>query len=400
MRLFATFLVVGCALSDVGPALAQTTGIVLGLRSVEGDDDVAHDMTQALRAAASKKTGWTLSTREVSMTQMTLANGCEEVDAACLGQIAKALEVNRIVYGTVRRTSAQAEYDYELTVSIFDAETASIARTLNETIPRAQASFQAMGDRAERLITRLSTAGHEGVIVVAANVSDADVRLDGEPVGRTSHEDLRLEGVSPGEHKVEIQASGYAPHLSRVTVEAGGEVRVHGELAAIEAAAPASTAQAAPSSRGSGLAWLGWTLVGVGVASGVGAGVSAGIVGGVDDDPLFKDYKNRVSDYNENVGPADEVKDVCVEAERGLPHGLSRGEIADVADLCSKADTFEILQWVFLGTAVVAGGVGVYVLVSSDSEDGSDTARPRAPSLSLRPTFDGHTARVDARLAF
>lgn len=400
MRLFATFLILGCALCSARPALAQTSAIVLGIRSVEGDDDVAHDVTQALRGAASTKTDWTLSPREVSMTQMTLANGCEEVDAACLSQIAKALEVSRIVYGTVRRTSAQSEYDYELTVSIFDAESGSIARTLNETIPHAQASVQAMGERAEKLIKRLATAGHEGAIVVAANVTDADVRLDGEPVGRTSSEGLRLEGVSPGEHKLEIQAVGYAPNLSRVTVEAGGEASVHAELAPLAPEAPPPAAQVASSSSGGDLAWLGWTLVGVGVASGIGAGVSAGIVGGVDDDALFKDYKARIARYNENVGPADEVNDACVEADHGLPHGLSRGEIADVADLCSKADTFGVLQWVFLGTAVAATGVGVYILVTSDSDDEADTARLRTRALSLRPTFDGHTARLDARFAF
>lgn len=400
MRFLATFLVIGCALCLTAPAFAQTTAIVLGIRSVEGDDDVAHDVTQALRGAASSKTGWTVSPREVSMTQMTLANGCEEVDAACLSQIAKALEVSRIVYGTLRRTSAQADYDYELTVSIFDAESGSIARTLNEAIPRAQVSFQAMGDRAERLIKRLATAGHEGVIVVAANVTDADVRLDGEPVGRTSEQPLRLEGVSPGEHKVEIQASGHAPHLSRVTVEAGGEASVHAELAALTVAAPQPAAQAASSSGGSDLTWLGWTLVGVGAASAIGAGVSVGIVGGVEDDAAFKAYKGRVATYNENVGPSDEIKDVCVGAKAGLPDDAPASETADVVDLCSKADTFEILQWVFLGTAVAAGGVGVYLLVSSDSDDESDTARLRTRGLSLHPTFDAHTARLDARFVF
>jgi hypothetical protein len=399
MRFLAAFLVSCVLLCGAASASAQTTAIVLGIRSVEGDDDVAHDVTQALRAAASKITGWEVSAREVSMTQMTLANGCEEIDAACLSQIAKSLEVSRIVYGSVRRTSAQAEYSYELTVSVFDAEKGSITRTLNETIPRDQTSFQAMGERSERLIKRLSTAGHEGAILVAANVADADVRLDGEPVGRTSSDGLRLDGVSPGEHKVEIIANGYAPHLTRVTVETGGEVSVHAELTAVEAAPPQPATRAASPSDGGGVAWLGWTLIGVGAASAVGAGISAGIVGGVSDDALFKDYKMRIATYNENVGPADEVSDACVEAERGQPHGLSRGEIAEVADLCLRADTFEVLQWVFLGTAVAAGVGGTVILLTADGDDG-DAARGSGPDFALRPIFDGRTASMSARLRF
>lgn len=399
MRSLNPLLLACCALSIASPAFAETTAVILGVRSVEGDDDVAHDITQALRVAAASKSGWSLSESEVSMAQMMLANGCEEVDAACLSQIAKGLAVARLVYGTVRRNSAQAEYDYDLTVSLFDAERSTIARTLNQTIPRAQAGFRSMGDRAEHIILQLSSVGREGVIVVAANVPAAAVRLDDEPVGETSEGLLRLEGVSPGEHRVEIQASGYAPHTTRVTLAPGGEASVQAELAAVATEAPAGRVDTGAPSGGGDLEWLGWTLVGVGAASLVGMGASALVVNGVQDDPLFVKYKTRIAADNARAG-FQAVKDVCVEADRGLPHGLEASEVEEVASMCSRADTFEVLEWVFLGTAIVAGGAGAYILVTSEPGSDAGEARARAPALSLRPIFDGQTAAVNASLRF
>src|SRR5688500_11051901 len=88
-------------------AAAQSNVVVLGVRSVEGDDDVAHDLTTALREAAEEITEWSVSPTAVSMAQMALAHGCEEVDVACLADIAKGLSADLLVYGTLRRNSAR-----------------------------------------------------------------------------------------------------------------------------------------------------------------------------------------------------------------------------------------------------------------------------------------------------
>ena len=99
------------AASTAGTALAQQTDvIVLEVRSVEGDDDFAHNLSRAIRQAAGDVEGWNVTSREVSLTQMALAFGCEgdEPDAACMSQIASDLQMGGIIYGTIQRTSASS----------------------------------------------------------------------------------------------------------------------------------------------------------------------------------------------------------------------------------------------------------------------------------------------------
>ena len=50
--MLARLTLVCCLLFSASSALADAKVVVLGLRSVEGDDDVANDLTEQLRAAA------------------------------------------------------------------------------------------------------------------------------------------------------------------------------------------------------------------------------------------------------------------------------------------------------------------------------------------------------------
>jgi hypothetical protein len=61
-----------------------------------------------------------------------------------------------------------------------------------------------------------------------------------------------------------------------------------------------------------------------------------------------------------------------------------------------------VLQWVFLGAAVVAAGAGVYVLVGESGKSDNNTARVRqpAPRLTLAPWFDRRSLAVEATLRF
>src|SRR5205814_9751163 len=100
----------------------------------EGDDEIANDLTEQLRSAARAVAGWNVSKTAVSMAQMSLAHGCDDVDAVCLSEIAKGLSADRIVYGMLRRTSARTDYDYALTLGLFDGGAREIVRTVNDTI--------------------------------------------------------------------------------------------------------------------------------------------------------------------------------------------------------------------------------------------------------------------------
>ena len=132
--------------------------------------------------------------------------------------------------------------------------------------------------------------------------------------------------------------------------------------------------------------WLGYSLLGV-------AAVSAGLVvfSWNEIDAARNDADFRA--YREAVGRASngkDVDDVCAEADAGEAYGLG-ARLKDVRSACGRGVTFEILQWVFIGTGVVSAGLGVYFLLDDDGE-------PDAASASLLPVIGKDHAGLQLRI--
>jgi hypothetical protein len=368
---------------------------------VEGDDDVANLLTDALRDAAHQVPSWKPMERAVSMTQMTLAHGCDDVDAACLSDIAQGLKVEFIVYGTLRRTSARSEYEFQISLSVFNANTGSITATENETMPRNERDRpEALGARAKTLLRRLASggAGDGGSVAIQVNTSRAEVRINGQLAGQTQGGQLIIEGVPTGEHDIEIYAPGRGRFTQRIKVSGSGQTSVVAQLAPAvtaddEAADDESSEGAADygdQKKPKSLRWLGYSLLGVGGASIVGAVASWIVLGNINGDATFKKYRAA-------VGPS--VDDICAESERGRLYGLTAKEVGEVKDMCGTGATFEVLQWVFLIAAVGSGGAGAYILLT---DKGNDTSASNAgtPKLALSPEVTRRSLALTATLRF
>lgn len=387
-------------------ALADARVLVLGMRSIEGDDELANALTEQLRTAARTVDGWQVSNTAVSMAQMGLAHGCDEIDAACLAEIAQGLQVDRVIFGTIRRTSARADHSFAVMLSLFDAQTGEIARQIGETIAQDKVDTTSLAGHAQRMIERLLSQSTGGAIAVQANVADADVHINGQAVGQTRDGALRVEGLQPGQYRIEISKPGYVTHVSTVSVIDGADTSLAAVLVQ-GAAAPSApyvddTIDPNEGKRGGDYRVLGWTLIGVGGAALAGAFISMAIVSDVNSDPLYEDYRDAVARGNDKVRmenmPQEVVTNVCDAAEGGSRYGFSDEQFAKVNDLCSKGNTFEVLQWVFLGTAVAAGGVGTYLVLTSDT--GPDESAAAQGRLQLQPRFAPGRATVTATLRF
>jgi hypothetical protein len=144
--------------------------------------------------------------------------------------------------------------------------------------------------------------------------------------------------------------------------------------------------------------WVAYALLGSAGAAVIGAITSAVVVNNIEDDPLFIEYKDAVAAGNSRAVQrgGDLYEDACVAADDGLPYGLSNADVEEVADMCVTGTTAEVLQWVFLATAVIAGSAGTYLLLFDEDEE--TQARHAEPTLSLQPSFDGQSARLSATL--
>jgi hypothetical protein len=135
--------------------------------------------------------------------------------------------------------------------------------------------------------------------------------------------------------------------------------------------------------------WIGYTLLGV-------AGVSLGLtifswtkVSGAGDDESLAAYRRAVG------GEKPSVSDVCDEADKGVAYGLDSKTFGEARDACDRGRTFERLQYVFLGAALVAVGVGTYFLLDDEhpARASSSTAR-----MTLRPGLGLRSASLGVRL--
>jgi hypothetical protein len=408
MRGLTGLLLVTLAVAWPAAALADASVVVLGLRSVEGDDDLANTITDELRVAAKGVAGWAVLERSVSMTQMSLAHGCEEVDASCLSEIAKGLGAERIIYGTIRRTSAREDYDFSLDLSSFDAASGRIEQTVTEVVPKAETETDGLGAHVAKMLQRLSGAASAGTIVVQANVESAQVSLNGTPVGEVVGGRLVLEQVQPGSYEVEITSEGYRTYRAVVAVQDSTETTVAATLNQGEGAEEwqrrdieeSFTAPEDTDGKGPPL-WVAYTLFGVAGASLVGMVVSWVMINQVEKDELYEDYRIMVDEGNEMVmNSSDKVDDVCQAAEDGLPYALSPSELDEVAGMCQRADTMEVLQWVFLGTGLVSGGLGLYFLLSHEEPKAAATTSIGGMPLTLKPTVSSQSAHLTATLRF
>jgi hypothetical protein len=378
------FVWVWVALSGAVPTLARADSsvVVLGVRSLDGDDAFAHDVSVALRAGAQKMAGWNVSQRDVSLAQMSLAHGCEEPDARCMADIAGTLEVDRLIYGTVLKTGEEVQ----LSLFNFDAVTGQVVSSLEQKLHAPELAEPAIEATMGTLVRRLAGEKVAGMLRVSGDTPGARVLLDGRPAGSLDlRGELLIAEVPAGNHTLSIESADTRKEESVLVEEGvtssmrislrpagGGERRAAGGAPADEPESEAGPAKP----------WrriFGWTSVGL-----AGGLVAATVVtwvriDAINKEPELKTYRNQFPPPDEKGG----VSDVCREARdhklaNDNPGDAEKAALeASARDLCGKADTLEVLQYVFLGGAVVAGGVGAYLLLTAPDDPGPVSLRPR-----------------------
>lgn len=373
-------------------ATAEMAAVVLGVRSLEGDDAFANGLSSALRGQAAKIPDWKVSDRAVSITQMGLAYGCEEPDVKCLTEIAAGIDADLLIYGTVRRTGVGERYNFMVILSLFNRQMLAIENTVVEATVPPDLEDKAISSVAAKLIANLvgtHRSSRPGSILLRVNLMQASVRLDGEPAGVTVDGELKVKEVASGKHQLEVVQTGYQPFRREVAVPEGGQVAVRGTLVPIESQLESGAKSTGAGNSRTSLTWLGVTLVGVGAVSVVGMAVSWAVIKDVDDNAAFQAYRQQVGEKVNGT----ESSDVCEQADRD--------NVGEITKLCRRASLFETLQYVFLGTAIAGGVAGTYILISEASRpEKAPPAAPERAKLTLWPTFSAKGGQIAAQVTF
>jgi hypothetical protein len=394
-------LLIALAASSSRSARADSSSVtVLGVRSLDGEDQLERRVSQALRSSARSIDGYRISDREVSLAQMSLAHACEEVDAACLADIATTLSADRLLYGNLVRGGDKVR----ITLFNFNASTGTIEASAERTVLAAQLADPTLSQIMVALVQRVAGKGGSGAgtLRVTGNRPGAEVSVDGKPVGQLdARGELTIEKVNEGPHAVSVVTSdGRDRRELSVDVRAETTTTLRALLTpplpqvteAPLASGPERPDQAADR-RGLKRA-LGWASVGV--AAGFAAATIFSWVRMLkisNDDKLY-DYSLLYAKPGEPGG----TNDACREAVQKNFGNMSNQDPAvvslenDTRKLCTEADKLEKLQYVFLGGTLVFAGVGTWLLVSS--------RKSAQASLSLQPSFAPHQASLRASLRF
>jgi len=332
--LWASLLWVAVTAQGLAPgiALAQRGSlVVLGLSSDEGDDARAAALTAALRDEAAGDPAVQLSSSRASLSQMTMVQDCEIAEAACRERIGKALDADHVIYGYLRRSGPRA---HEVELHLFATQ-----------------------DGSEQSVRRTFPADQTGDSDTVAQARTLLAALRGEPEPSTPTE----EGLPP---------------VATVTPD-------------VQPLSQPQDAEEPPASDGaSSNDWIGYTLLGVGA-------VSAGLtvfswtqINSAESDEDFRTYSKAVG----TVMPMSD--DVCAQADRNRTYNQDPEVVAGARSACDRGPTFELLQYVFLGAALVSVGFGTYLLLDDESDE---RAARVAPDFALRAGLSRDGAAIGLR---
>lgn len=300
---------------------------ILGVSSKDGDDEPAAKLTDALRTEAAADSALQLSDTTALLSQLVVLHDCEITDAACRDTIARQLEAGELIYGAIRRT----ESGHKVELHYYSTADGSLTHASRE--------------------------------LTIEGASDTDLASEARGLLR------ELRGLDAPEPEA-VQPEP-APEVTRVR----------------RPVPPPDPLEPEPQDEASSNDWLGYSLLGV-------AAVSVGLmvyswseIDAARNDSDFRAYREAVGRVQAGAG----VDDVCDEADAGRPYFLEVERFKRARSACGRGATFEILQWVFVGSALVSAGFGMYFLLDDDGEP--DTAR-----ASLMPMLGKGDAGLQLRI--
>jgi hypothetical protein len=114
-------------------------------------DQLARDLSKAVRREVVDTPGHQLSEARVSLEQLSLVQDCDPEELSCLGKIAKQLGVSGFIFGKLSKEGSGAFAE----LSLFDAKTQSIKRTTRTMFAVREVSDADIQRKAEELVSGL-----------------------------------------------------------------------------------------------------------------------------------------------------------------------------------------------------------------------------------------------------
>lgn len=347
---------------------------VLTVMADDGADDQAEALTKALRHAVKEAPGWSTGPGDHSLEVLSLEMKCPLPpalpDASCESRIADQIKADRFMWAVLKKQGESVVGELHLWVRGQGESKVDLNYTANLT----EASDEALKTIARASVQQLTGGAPKGGVHIKAGTVGGQVFIDGQPMGALVAGEATFP-LASGAHTIVVKAPGYADALAQIVVKPNTNSDVAMTLLAVEP-------KASPNYRRIG----GFAAVGAGVAFGIVGVVSTLQVNGVKNDQGFITYANQYVSSTDVCDAANDKRGPDVtKGERALAGAAS---FEDAASMCSKAATFQALQFVFYGLAAVSAGTGAYLIATSQ------------PGFTLKPQVGLDSGRLDLAYAW
>ena len=154
---------------------------------------------------------------EILKEQGFQMGGC--TSAECVVEAGQILGVEQMITGSIGKIGRL----YTIDIILIDVQTAkiikSITRDYQGEIEGLVALMQSISNELSGLKrTQPAQVVQTSKISVTSKPDNSDVYIDNNLIGKTP---VNMQEVSPGEHQIKIQKSGYAPFEEKITIETG-----------------------------------------------------------------------------------------------------------------------------------------------------------------------------------
>ena len=301
--------------------------------------------------------------KEKFLEVLTLSLKCAEPpDASCQSRIADQIKSDRYVWGMIAKKGANVAGTLNFWVRGKGTSKVPVDYTSNLT----DSTDDSLRRIAAAAISELTGGPPKGSVHVKAGDVQGQVFVDGQPLGALKSGDGTFM-VPSGPHKITVKAQGYADAESQVVIKPTG-------------AATELTLVPIPMETKTAVNWRkvgGFASLGVGVAAGVVGLVSSLKVNSVKNDPEFTALRNKY--YSKEANP----DDVCTAAENAK-------DSSKIVARCNAAKGALTMQTIFYPVAVVAGGLGIYLIATSAS-----SAKPTKTGFKIDPQVGLNGGKLD-----
>jgi len=206
MAYFRSFIV-ALILSAALPAQAQqrTTLAVLDLQNKGVDEDLVQNLTDIITVSLNKLGVFEVLSRADIQQMLAFEEdkqmmGCES-DTSCLAEIGGALGVALLVNGSIGKVGS----NYIINLNLTDTRSATVKEREQRQVSDADKLTDEI-ERAARFLVRGLLEAQQGILILKASESGADVEIDGRIVGATPLKRMPLSG---GPHTLKLFKKGF-----------------------------------------------------------------------------------------------------------------------------------------------------------------------------------------------